>query len=136
MSTTGYGRRGRTRALAARRAAVERAEAYLRLHMDAPVTISTLCGVVGLSERGLRNAFYSIRGMSPARYRLAQRLRIARKTLTEASAGGTTVTTVAMGLGFYELGRFAAIYKAAFGEAPSETLRTSRRAQSGHTGSN
>jgi AraC family ethanolamine operon transcriptional activator len=36
--------------------------------------------------------------------------------------GPETVTAVAMRCGFRELGRFAAAYRATFGESPSETM--------------
>src|SRR5262245_6809422 len=112
-----------TRAAASRLDVVERAEAYVRAHMDTPVACSELCRAVGLSERGLRSAFHRVRGMSPKQYMLAERLLQARRALCTAPAGSATVTTVATNCGFYELGRFAATYRAAFGEAPSETLR-------------
>ena len=51
-----------------RQNAVELAEAYLRAHLDDRVPVSRLCQVVGLSERGLRDAFYSVRGMGPKRW--------------------------------------------------------------------
>ena len=104
--------------------AVLRAEAYIRAHPDAPV--SQLSRVVGLSERGLRDAFYSVRGMSPKRSTLAERLRGVRKALTDPQAS-VTVTGAAADFGFYELGRFAAVYRKAFGEAPSDTLRSTGR---------
>jgi transcriptional regulator GlxA family with amidase domain len=113
---------------ASRREIVERVEAYVRAHCEGPVPLSRLCRIVGLSERGLRNAFYSIRGTSPKRCILAQRLRRVRETLSDASTAATTVTDIATLYGFYELGRFAGCYKAAFGEAPSDTLRRRRRA--------
>jgi transcriptional regulator GlxA family with amidase domain len=91
--------------------------------MGSSVLVSELCGLVGLSERGLRNAFYSVTGMSPKRYMLAERLEAAHRELTDGHARSTTVTSVATSYGFYELGRFAAAYKEAFGETPSETLR-------------
>jgi transcriptional regulator GlxA family with amidase domain len=109
---------------AARRAIVERAEAYVRAHFDAPISISRLCRVTGVSERGLRNAFYGIHGVSPKRWMIAERLVRTQIALRASCDGATTVTTVATEHGFFELGRFAAIYKKTFGEAPSETLQT------------
>jgi len=108
--------------------AVLRAEAYVRAHPDAPVL--QLSRVVGLSERGLRDAFYNVRGMSPKRSTLAERLSCVRKALSDPRVSGVTVTGAAAQFGFYELGRFAAVYRKAFGEAPSDTLRsTSRRSE-------
>jgi len=97
--------------------------------MDAPVAVSHLCRVIGLSERGLRNAFYSVHGVSPKRWMLAERLDGVRRALRDTGARPTTVTAVATDYGFFELGRFASTYKAAFGEAPSATLR--HRSESG-----
>jgi AraC family ethanolamine operon transcriptional activator len=106
---------------------VEQAEAYLRAHIDTRVPLARLSRHLGLSERGLRNAFYDVRGLSPTRSMLAQRLEGARRALSQASGRPTTVTGVATDFGFYELGRFAAAYRQAFGEAPSETLRGATR---------
>jgi transcriptional regulator GlxA family with amidase domain len=103
-------------------AVVERIEAYARSHMATSVPIAELCRVAGLSERGLRNAFYRVRGMSPKRSLRAERLRGARRALA-GGHGSRTVTGVATSYGFYELGRFAAVYRESFGEAPSQTLR-------------
>jgi transcriptional regulator GlxA family with amidase domain len=38
----------------------------------------------------------------------------------------TTVTSVALGNGFFHLARFSAYYRAAFDEPPGQTLRRSR----------
>jgi AraC family ethanolamine operon transcriptional activator len=113
--------------IASRREVVERAEAYLRAHMDAPVPLYRVSRIVGLSERGLRNAFYSVRGMSPKRCMLAERLQGVRRALSSSGALPATVTGIASEYGFHELGRFAATYKKVFGEAPSETLRRTGR---------
>jgi AraC family ethanolamine operon transcriptional activator len=102
---------------------VARAEAYLRDHPDDQVPVTELCRIAGCSERGLRNAFDGVRGVSPKRFIVAERLRNVRRALGAASGGSSTVTGIAICHGFLELGRFAATYKAAFGESPSETLR-------------
>jgi transcriptional regulator GlxA family with amidase domain len=114
-------------------AVVERIEAYARSHMSTSVPISELCRIAGLSERGLRNAFYGVRGMSPKRCMLAERLEGVRRALADVPARPGTVTGVAMRYGFYELGRFAGTYKDAFGESPSETLQgASRKSDAEH----
>jgi AraC family ethanolamine operon transcriptional activator len=79
--------------------------------------------MVGRSERGLRDAFYTVHQMSPKRWVLAQRLQRARRALIEVRSAEVTVTRVAMDNGFHQLGRFAVTYRQAFGETPSETLR-------------
>lgn len=136
MGSTCYDEVKRASALASRQAVVARAEAYVQAHLATPVPVSRLCHVLGVSERGLRNAFYGVRGMGPKRRMLALRLQRVHHALTEACAAPTTVTHVATKYGFYELGRFAATYKLAFGEVPSATLygtaRRPSRATSSH----
>lgn len=127
MGRTSHRRPNRPAATASRQRVVERAEAFVRADVAAPVPVSTLCHLLGLSERALRNAFYSVRGMSPKRWMLAERLQGVRSALSQACAGPVTVTDVATDFGFNELGRFAATYKEAFGEAPSETVARIRR---------
>jgi AraC family ethanolamine operon transcriptional activator len=118
---------GRRGASQAQRAMVEHAEAYLGAHLGRPVRLTQVCRVLGVSERALRNAFYEVRGMGPKRSMLARRLSKVRRALIEPSAEPATVTGVATDYGFYELGRFAAAYRHAFGETPSETLRAAGR---------
>ena len=127
MDATSPSRPTLRRANSSRREVVERAEAYLRAHVGTRVPLARVCRLVGLSERGLRNAFYDVRGMSPQRCMRVERLRDARRALSETDDHRTTVTGVATRYGFYELGRFAATYRHAFGEAPSETLRGASR---------
>jgi AraC family ethanolamine operon transcriptional activator len=100
------------------------AEAIVRANLDMPIPISRLCRVVGVSERGLRNAFYEVHGMGPKRWIMAERLQGVQVALREPRGIAITVTEVATDHGFYQLGKFAAIYKRTFGEAPSTTLHS------------
>src|SRR6476620_677087 len=120
--TQEQGRRGGT---PSRLEAVARAEDYMRAHVDSQVPLSKLCRIVGLSERGLRNAFYDVRGMGPKRCLRAERLQGVRQALCDSTARSNTVTNIATEFGFKELGRFAALYRETFGVVPSETLRGS-----------
>jgi AraC-like DNA-binding protein len=102
---------------------VERLDAFLLGHLSETTTISRLCRVTGVSERSLRNACHAVCGTSPKRYQTRRRLEAVRVALAEARPGRDTVTRIATDFGFFELGRFAAIYSSAFGERPSETLK-------------
>jgi len=64
--------------------------------------------------------------MSPMRYVAERRLAAARRLLTCADASDD-VTHVAVRLGFGHVGRFAALYRQAFGESPSQSLRRAAR---------
>ena len=115
---------GRRPSSVLRQAVVERAEAYVRAHLDSPIPLSRLCRVAGVSERGLRNAFYEVHGVGPKRWMMAERLQGVQIALRQSGGIPITVTSVATDHGFYQLGKFAAIYKKTFGEAPSTTLHS------------
>jgi transcriptional regulator GlxA family with amidase domain len=51
------------------------------------------------------------------------RLQRAHTALRDSNPAETTVQAVALSLGLLHQGRFAANYRALFGETPSETLR-------------
>jgi transcriptional regulator GlxA family with amidase domain len=108
---------------ASQQIAVERAEAYLHSNVGTAVPVADLCRIVGVSERGLRNAFHELRGLSPKRYVICERLHEVRRELGAAVGRQTTVTSIATRYGFFELGRFAGAYREMFGETPSVTLR-------------
>jgi AraC family ethanolamine operon transcriptional activator len=110
-----------------RRQIVERAERLLRDRTE-PLPIAHLSLLVGVSERGLRNAFHAVRGMSPKRCVIHNRLNEVRRALRDPNPSRATVTDIATEFGFFELGRFAGRYKAVFGETPSETLRAQSHA--------
>ncbi|WP_375157291.1 helix-turn-helix domain-containing protein [Bradyrhizobium sp. RDT46] len=81
---------------------------------------------VGVSVRTLQSATQAICGLSPHRYSRVLRLWSVRKQLGDGG-GHRSVKACALAHGFGHLGEFAASYKAAFGELPSETLRRAER---------
>jgi len=80
----------------------------------------------GVSVRTLQNATQAICGMSPHRYAQMLRLWAVRQQFRTGSAG-LSVKACAMSHGFWHMGDFAATYKAAFGELPSQTLHRAMR---------
>jgi len=89
------------------------------------VHIGDVSKAAGVSERALRTAFHVVCGLSPKQYDIRERLRAARRALCHGAAF-RTVTAVASQFGFFELGRFAGIYRHEYGESPSQTLRAHR----------
>jgi AraC-like DNA-binding protein len=85
--------------------------------------LAELAEIANLSERRLQHEFQRRLGTSPKRYLQRVRLALVHDDLREADAGSATVTAIASRRGFRHLGRFAAAYRAAYGMAPSETLR-------------
>jgi AraC-like DNA-binding protein len=105
---------------------VKCAEAFFRQHVDESISIAQLSAIAGVSERGLRNAFYDVYQTSPKRYLRQWRLHRVRHALRATSSSLESVTAVATRHGLYELGRFAVEYRALFGEPPSHTLYRAR----------
>lgn len=85
-------------------------------------TVAELCIACEVPRRTLNRAFQNTLGMGPATYLRRVRLNRARHALQEERTHSTTVTDVALDLGFWHLSRFAEQYGELFGETPSETL--------------
>jgi transcriptional regulator GlxA family with amidase domain len=100
---------------------VDRFVRIAQANLDKPARIPELCHAVGVEPRQLRRACRAILGVTPVSYLHAQRLTEVRRTLSTQDGAASTITEVASRFGFHELGRFAAAYRAAFGEHPSET---------------
>lgn len=100
-----------------------RAETWMRDHIAQSVQIPEVCQAMGVSRRELEYAFRSCFDQSPRDYLQALRLNAIRLSLRHAAA---PIIDVALDHGVTHLGRFAAQYRALFGESPSETLRRAR----------
>jgi AraC family transcriptional regulator, ethanolamine operon transcriptional activator len=85
--------------------------------------ISEFCDAIGVTQRTLARAVRAVHGTTPTEYVRMLRLTEAKRALSSPQGRTETVTDVAIRCGFRQLSRFAADYRAAFGESPSETLR-------------
>jgi AraC-like DNA-binding protein len=111
---------------AAPRSVVARAIDLVHDRPDEPWSTVRLATEVHLSVRALQEGFRREVGMPPMSYVRDVRLHRARDLLRVADPGRTTVAQVAARCGIAHLGRFAAAYRDAFGELPSETLNAPR----------
>jgi len=102
---------------------VARFHQFLEANPDRAIYLAEICKSVGASERTLRTACEEQFGMGPVRYLTLRRMHLVHRALLRADASSATVTSIATGHGFWELGRFSVAYRALFGELPSETLR-------------
>jgi AraC-like DNA-binding protein len=120
FSRTGPTKRGNIESHAT---TVERLEHWRTNNADRPAYLIEVCAALGVSERTLRQACHEVLGTTPARYLWLCRMNLARAALLRADPRTTTVATIAMDCGFWELGRFSGTYRNLFGELPKTTLR-------------
>ncbi|MGV9711880.1 AraC family transcriptional regulator [Gordonia sp. NPDC003424] len=97
---------------------------YCEANIAEPISMADLATQAGMSARSLQRAFREELNMSPLEYLQNLRLACAHEDLLEGDpASSSSVTDVAYRWGFTHLSRFAAAYRARYGELPSETRR-------------
>jgi AraC-like DNA-binding protein len=89
------------------------------------ISVSKVAKELRVSLRSLQLGFREVRQMTPTQVHRQIRLQHARKALLNPTSS-TTVTSVALSVGFVHLARFSEYYQTAFKEPPSRTLRRSR----------
>jgi AraC family ethanolamine operon transcriptional activator len=103
---------------------VSEAENYVDSAGGRPVHISEICSALKVSRRSLHRAFSEMLGVGPVAYLRRRRLSAIRSVLRRSDPATISIGDVAFENGFPEPGRFAAYYRAHFGETPSETFRS------------
>ena len=98
------------------------------LRMQPFLRVAEICGELGVSNRMLRNLCKEHLGVSPSGYLRLYRMQQVHRALRSGNPDAANVAEVARRCGVRDLGRFAANYRALYGELPSATLR---RASSG-----
>ena len=104
---------------------VRRAIDYLHGNLGNPISLTDIVEIAGVPARTLNEHFRAATGFPPMAYLQRQRLDAVRESLL--SNPGCGVTATALAFGFVHFGRFSAAYRRRFGEAPSETLKRTRK---------
>ncbi|SOE92627.1 transcriptional regulator, AraC family [Burkholderia sp. D7] len=112
--------------LAATPRLVASAKQMLRDRVESGTTVTEVAKDLGVSVRSLQAGFQKSDQTTPSFFLRKARLEAAHRILCAATVE-TSVTDVALRLGFTHTGRFSAHYRAAFGEAPIATLRRCRQ---------
>ncbi len=97
---------------------------FIHAQAHTPITTTDVAEHVGLSMRGLQQAFQRQIGTAPNAVLRGVRLDRVRDELRRGRPGDTTVAAVAVRWGFAHLGRFSAAYAQRFGEYPRDTLHS------------
>lgn len=103
---------------------MQRAQEFMDAFADQPLTVADIARAACVSVRALEEGFRRHRNTTPLAHLRELRLLRIRDHLRTAARSGVQVSLfeVAYRYGFFHLGRFAAYYKARFGETPSATL--------------
>jgi AraC-like DNA-binding protein len=112
-----------------------RFEQLLAEKADTPLHLAEICAAIGTPERTLRACCQRQLGMGPIRFLRLRRMHLVRQALLKADPATTTVTSIATGQGFWELGKFSVAYRSLFGESPAATLRRNPDGGTGPPGS-
>lgn len=99
---------------------------YMNANIDRQLTMTEIANSVGISVRSLRQGFLQHKNMTPRHYLRRIRLDAVHAELMQP-CNTLPVSTVAMKWGFSHVGRFATQYEAAYGVAPSETVRNAKK---------
>jgi AraC-like DNA-binding protein len=98
---------------------------FMRDNMHQPLTLSEVAEASGISVRSLQYGFRRFRNVTPLAYLREIRLQAAQAELS-SPLNILSIKDVALKWGFTHMGHFAARYRAAYGETPSETARSGR----------
>jgi AraC-like DNA-binding protein len=96
------------------------------LLMSEPEQAFRMAGIraaLGVSEQNLRLSCEEQLGMGPIEYARRWRMELAHRALCHGNSDTASIAALARRYGFRSLGRFAADYRAVYGELPSTTLR-------------
>ena len=112
-----------TRSFKGRCHVVKEATDYALGNTSEPITVADLCQKLNISRRMLNYCFQEVLDTNPVHYLRSLRLNGVRRELRQPMPSHTQIRDIAGKWGFWHLPRFAAEYRALFGELPSDTAR-------------
>jgi len=101
---------------------MRRAIRFVHDQAGRPLSVGDIAASCGLTERGVQALFRRRLGVTPMQYLREVRLDRVHLELGRSRSGVLLVSDVARRWQFTHLGRFAAHYRARFGEQPHETI--------------
>lgn len=123
ISTLVYGHRNRHNKYAEYTPALKLVCDYMKEHLDSPIVLADLAALANLSPGFFHKVFKSSKGMTPARYLLALRMRKAKDLLTQTN---TALSEIALSCGFGSQSYFNYIFSKSTALTPKQ-YRLKRR---------
>jgi AraC-like DNA-binding protein len=106
---------------------MERFEGFLAANLRRKPGLAELREAVRASDRAIRACCAKFLGVTPQRYIRLRRLAMVRAAILRAESTKARIGELARSGGFNDRGHFAVIYRSAYGETPSATLRYASR---------
>jgi len=104
-------------------ALLRRAVAFIDENAHTDIALADIAAAIPITPRAVQYMFRRHLDMTPTEYLRRVRLHHAHHELLMADRSTTTVTAVAARWGFAHTGRFAVLYRQAYGQSPHVTLR-------------
>jgi AraC-like DNA-binding protein len=102
---------------------LKQAMAFIHGHAAADVSINDVAAAVHLTPRAVQYLFRRQLDSTPTEYMRRVRLHHAHQELLAGERSSTTVSEIAQRWGFAHTGRFAVLYRQAYGQSPQATLK-------------
>ncbi|WP_111509801.1 helix-turn-helix transcriptional regulator [Mycobacterium kyogaense] len=102
---------------------LRRAISFIESSADCDVAVTDIAESIHVTPRALQYMFRKHLDMTPMEYLRRVRLDHAHRDLLRSDPADTTVSIIAARWGFAHTGRFAAMYRRAYGVNPSDSLR-------------
>lgn len=103
---------------------LRRAIAYIESNVEEDIALADIAASVHVTPRALQYLFRRQLDITPMEYLRRVRLDHAHRELLASDPSTTTIGIVSARWGFAHTGRFASMYRKAYGRNPSDTLRS------------